>query len=104
MVEPRLNSANAFLDALVNYRHRQDLPASVIDIGFMGSVGMAVENKALVEKLTASGYHFLSEKDLIDALTIAIAYSRPGTDRFMNRSQLGLGLRSPDQSQTLQPG
>ncbi|MCJ1434803.1 hypothetical protein MMC27_004173 [Xylographa pallens] len=88
------NSANAFLDAFVNYRHGHDLPASVVDIGFMGCVGMAVENRALVEKLTAGGYLFLGEQDLIDALTIAIAYSRPGTDRLMNKSQLGLGLRS----------
>lgn len=88
------NSANAFLDAFVNYRHGQNLPASVVDIGFMGCVGMAVENKALVEKLTAGGYHFLGEQDLLDALTIAIAHSRPGKDCFMNKSQLGLGFRS----------
>ena len=88
------NAANAFLDAFVNYRHGQNLPASVVDIGFMGCVGMAVENKALVAKLTAGGYLFLGEQDLIDALTIAIAYSRPGTERFMNKSQVGLGFRS----------
>lgn len=88
------NSANSFLDAFVNYRHGQNLPASVVDIGFMAYVGMAVENRALVEKLKAGGYHFLGEKDLIDALTLAIAYSRPGKDRSMNKSQLGLGLRS----------
>ena len=88
------NSANAFLDAFVNYRHCQNLPASVVDIGFMGCTGMAVENRGLREKLTAYGYHFLGEKDLIDALTIAIAYSRPGKDRSTNKSQLGLGLRS----------
>lgn len=88
------NSANTFLDAFVNYRHGQNLPASVVDIGFMGSVGMAVENRALVEKLKAGGYHFLGKQDLIDALNIAIAYSRPGKDRFMKKSQLGLGFRS----------
>ena len=88
------NSANTFLDAFVNYRHGLHLPASVVDIGFMGCVGMAVENRALVEKLTAGGYHFLCEQDLIDAVTLAIAYSRPGKDRFMNKSQLGLGIRS----------
>ena len=84
------NSANAFLDAFVNYRQSQGLPASVVDIGFMGCVGMAVENKALVEKLTTNGYHFLGEQDLVHALTIAIAYSRPTEDRSMNKSQLGL--------------
>ena len=88
------NSANTFLDAFVNYRHGENLAASVVDIGFMGCVGMAVENRALVEKLTASGYLFLGEQDLIDALTIAIAYSRPGKDPFLNKSHLGLGLRS----------
>ena len=88
------NSANTFLDAFVNYRHSLNLPASVVDIGFMGSVGMAVENRALVETLKAGGYYFLREPDLMDALTMAIVYSRPGKDRFMNKSQLGLGLRS----------
>ena len=88
------NSANTFLDAFVNYRHGLGLPASVVDIGFIGSVGMAVENKALVKKLTAGGYYFLGVKDLVDALTIAVAHSHPGSDRFMNKSQLGLGLRS----------
>lgn len=88
------NSANTFLDAFVNYRHGQNLSASVVDIGFMGCVGMAVENRALIEKLTAGGYYLLDEQDLIDALTVAIAYSRPGKDRFMNKSQLGLGIRS----------
>ena len=87
------NSANAFLDAFVNYRHGQNLPASVVDIGFMGCVGMAVENKALLKRLTADGYHFLSEKDLIDALTLAIEHSRPGEDS-MKKSQVGIGLRS----------
>ena len=88
------NSANAFLDAFVNYRHGQGLPASVVDIGFMGAVGMAMENRALIDQLKTSGYHFLSEQDLVDALTLAIAYSRPGNDRFMNKSQLGLGFRA----------
>ena len=40
------------------------------------------------------GYHFLNEQDLLDALIIAIAYSRPGKDMLMNKSQLGLELRS----------
>jgi hypothetical protein len=88
------NSANAFLDSFVRYRHSHSLPASAVDIGFMGCVGMAVENRALVDKLTASGYHFLGEQDLIDALELAIAYSFPSKDPLMNKSQLGLGFRS----------
>lgn len=88
------NAANSFLDAFVNFRHDQSLPASVIDIGFMGGIGMAVENGALMEKLKAGGYYFLGEQDLIDALLIAIANSHPGEHTFMNKAQLGLGLRS----------
>jgi hypothetical protein len=88
------NSANSFLDAFVNYRHGQNLPASVADIGFMGNIGMAVESEALVRTLKGSGYYFLNERHLIDALTIAVVYSRPGGDRFMHKSQVGLGIRS----------
>ena len=89
------NSANTFLDAFVNYRHGQNLPASVVDIGLMGCTGIMVrENRELNRKLMASGYHFLGEQDLLDALTIAIAHSRPEKDTLMNKSQLGLGLRS----------
>ena len=88
------NAANSFLDAFVNFRHGRGLPAAVVDIGFMGGVGMAVENKALVEKLTASGYYFLEEQDLIDAITIALAHPRPREGQVMNKSQLSLGLRS----------
>ncbi|KAL9114953.1 MAG: hypothetical protein Q9227_001196 [Pyrenula ochraceoflavens] len=88
------NAANSFLDAFVNYRHSQNLPASVADIGFMGDRGMAMENLALVDKLKASGYHFLSEQDLLDALTIAINHSRPGEDPSVKESHVGLGFGS----------
>jgi hypothetical protein len=88
------NAANSFLDTFVQYRHGRNLPVSVIDIGFMGSIGMAMENSALVEKLKAGGYYFLCEQDLIDALTITITNSRPRKDCFLNKSQLGLGFRS----------
>ncbi|CAF9936407.1 MAG: hypothetical protein HETSPECPRED_010329 [Heterodermia speciosa] len=52
---------------------------------------MAAENKVLVEKLTAGGYYFLGEQDLLDALTLAIAHSHSGVEPSM---QLGLGLRT----------
>ncbi|KAL9619044.1 MAG: hypothetical protein Q9160_006299 [Pyrenula sp. 1 TL-2023] len=88
------NAANSFLDAFVNYRHSQDLPASVADIGFMGEIGMAMENLAMVDKFKASGYQFLGEQDLIDALTIAINHSRPEKNALTGKSQLGLGFAS----------
>jgi hypothetical protein len=82
------NSANSFLDAFVKYRHGQGLAASVIDIGFMGGVGMATENSALVTNLKKSGYYFLSEPDLMDALAISIMHSRPGD----KKSHFALGI------------
>lgn len=89
------NSANAFLDAFVNYRHGQNLPASVVDIGLMGCTGIMVrENRELNQKLMAGGYCFLNEQELLDALAISIAYSRPAKDVLFNKSQLGVGLRS----------
>ena len=87
-------AANSFLDAFVNYRHCQGLPASVVDVGFMGSIGMAIEDNVLAEKLKDSGYYFCGEQDLIDALAIAITHSRPRKDQSMNMSQLGFGFRS----------
>lgn len=61
----------------------------------MGCTGIMVrENRELNQKLMAGGYCFLNEQDLLDALAIAIAYSRPAKDVLINKSQLGLGLRS----------
>ena len=91
------NSANTFLDAFVNYRHGLGMPASAIDIGFMGCTGVMVrENKEIYQGLAAGGYLFLGEKELLDALAIAIAYSRPDKDKakLMNKSHLGIGIRS----------
>ena len=89
------NSANTFLDAFVNYRHGLGMPASAIDIGFMGCTGVMIrENKDIYQGLAAGGYLFLGEKELIDAVAIAIAYSRPNKDKFMNKSHLGIGMRS----------
>ena len=89
------NSANTFLDTFVNYRHGQGLPASVIDLGLMGCTGIMVrENREINQGLAAGGYLFLGERELIDALAVAITYSRPAEDRLINKSQLGLGIRS----------
>lgn len=86
------NAANSFLDAFVQYRHGLNLAASVVDIGFMGGVGMAMENSALVKKLKTSGYYFLSEADLIDVLAISIANSRPAKDGLGDKSHLAVGI------------
>ncbi|PVH98314.1 KR-domain-containing protein [Periconia macrospinosa] len=95
------NSANSFLDAFVKYRHGQNLAASVIDIGFMGGVGMATENAALVKNLKKSGYYFLSEPDLIDALAISILHSHPGDQK--SHFALGITTTKPITASSCRP-
>lgn len=95
------NSANSFLDAFVKYRHGQNLNASVVDIGFMGGVGMATENAALVKNLKKSGYYFLSESELIDALAISILHSRPGDKK--SHFALGITTTKPINASSCRP-
>ncbi|KAI9934559.1 hypothetical protein MW887_000174 [Aspergillus wentii] len=66
-------AANTFLDSFVKYRHSQDLPASVLDIGFMGDIGYAAEQSPQTLKIvnTMDG-QILEEKHLLQALEISI--------------------------------
>ena len=95
-------SGNTFLDAFVQYRHRQGLPASVLDIGCMAEIGYVSQTPVVEDALRAIGNHFLQEKDLIDALQLSILRSSilPSTrnhvlsEPFVSYEQLALGLRS----------
>jgi NAD(P)-dependent dehydrogenase (short-subunit alcohol dehydrogenase family) len=48
-------AGNTFLDAFVQYRRSQNLPASSIDIGAMEDAGYLAENKAIREKVLSTG-------------------------------------------------
>ncbi|KAJ5106839.1 hypothetical protein N7456_003514 [Penicillium angulare] len=93
-------SANTFLDAFVQYRHSKGLPASVIDIGVMGEVGFVSENTDTSERFEKTGMHLCKEKDLLDAMTLAIERSSPkpqlnaGVTTYQNPSQIMLGLHT----------
>lgn len=87
-------AANTFLDALVQYRRRQGLPASVLDLGIMGDVGFVSEDPKLRDRLASSSITMLQEKDLMDGLEVAIqsqGMSQSG-DKQKTSGVLAIGL------------
>lgn len=94
-------SGNTFLDAFVQYRHRLGLPCSCVNIGMMEDVGYLLEHPEILDMYRATAMHTLQEQQLLDAIHLALMRSypkhhreEPGINSFVNRSQIGLGLRS----------
>ncbi|KAI1738583.1 putative polyketide synthase [Xylaria scruposa] len=92
-------AANTFLDAFVQYRHRQGCTASVIDVGVMGEVGFVSQNFHIQDRIEKTGMQILREQHLLDALALACDRSKPLPNRpFSNNgaykfpSQLLIGL------------
>ncbi|GKT50417.1 highly reducing polyketide synthase gloL [Colletotrichum spaethianum] len=94
------NAANTYLDAFVRYRHHLGLPASVIDIGVVGGVGVIASTDNMQDRARAAGYHVLREEDLLEAITISMHHVRPSSATFSrydvcrHLSQMALGLWS----------
>ncbi|KAL0938256.1 polyketide synthase [Colletotrichum truncatum] len=93
------NSANTYLDAFVRYRHHLGLPASVIDIGIMGGIGIIASTGNMQDRARSAGYHILREQDLLEAITISMHHSRPSPtpsqdNAYHHLSQMALGLWS----------
>jgi len=97
------SAANTFLDAFVQYRHSQGLPASVIDIGVMEDIGYVSEHSYVLDALKSTHLHMLHEQDLLDGLQLAIERSLPTSQSpatpsiaqtHINPSQIVIGLRS----------
>ncbi|OJJ78433.1 uncharacterized protein ASPGLDRAFT_62541 [Aspergillus glaucus CBS 516.65] len=71
-------AANTFLDSFVKYRHSKQLPASVLDIGFMGDIGYAAEQSPQTLKVvTTMDGQILEEKHLLQALEISVLSQFP---------------------------
>ncbi|KAM7216063.1 Acyl transferase domain containing protein [Rhypophila decipiens] len=92
-------AANTFLDAFVQFRQAQGLPASVIDLGVVGDVGYVSERKDLLDRLKDRHTFTIYEQQLLDAVELSIKQSRKqsgdeDTNGFVCPSQLLLGLRS----------
>ena len=92
-------AANTFLDAFVQYRHSTNLVASVIDVGLMGDIGFAAENRSILKSLGKTGMYILREQDLLDSINLALKKCRPsqpysGKKIYQPLGQVGLGLNT----------
>lgn len=91
-------AANTFLDAFVQYRHRNGLVASVIDVGVMADVGFVARTAGLLERLEKTVMRPVREKELLDTMILAKERSQPSQRRrhaneaYTSVSQILLGL------------
>jgi aryl carrier-like protein len=91
-------AASSFLDAFVQYRQQQNLPASVIDLGPLDDIGHVAERPKLLDELRRIGAPFLKETDFLESLELAIQSSHLPTcgapsiaSSFINRAQFVVG-------------
>ncbi|OJZ83788.1 hypothetical protein ASPFODRAFT_73203 [Aspergillus luchuensis CBS 106.47] len=90
-------AANTFMDAFVQFRHRSHLPASVIDIGAVESIGHLADNPEIFEQIKILDSCRMTQKDLFDAVTIAISHGLPSQDHdshaYANPAQFITGFK-----------
>ncbi|CAG8955553.1 hypothetical protein HYFRA_00009507 [Hymenoscyphus fraxineus] len=94
-------SANTFLDAFVQYRKNQGLPASDIDIGAVDGIGYISQTSGLMQKMGGAGFKPVKEEELLDALMVAMQTKHPSNDEpqpakspFVEQNTFVLGLSS----------
>ena len=93
-------SANTFLSAFAQYRSNLGLPTFAINIGGIKEVGFVAENEAVLQRFNVYGLHWISEQELLDALSLAIMSGKKGQDQdqdqgqFVDHSSFVLGLAS----------
>jgi acyl carrier protein len=92
-------AGNTFLDAFVQYRHSLSPPCSTVNIGVMEDVGYLPDHPEKLDMYHATSLHTLRERQLLDAIQLMLIRSQPAacsrsSSAFVNRGQLGLGIRS----------
>lgn len=70
-------SANTFLDAMARYRAGMGLAASVVDIGAVEDIGVIARSEGLMDRMKASGFKKISERELLDAIALAMSQPQP---------------------------
>lgn len=93
------SAANSFLDAFVQYRHRANLPASVVDIGAMSDVGFVSQSHSMITMFEKSGIRLLREQEFLDAMALAMLRSSPNiasptNGSYSEPSQILTGLET----------
>ncbi|KAJ5631672.1 fatty acid synthase S-acetyltransferase [Penicillium longicatenatum] len=74
-------AANCFLDAFVKVCRAEGCPACVIQLGVMAGIGYVSQNLELRDKWSEYTAYMLNEKDLLQAVQVAIEKARlTGTD------------------------
>lgn len=68
------------MDAFVQYRHSQSLPASAIDVGAVEGIGWTAENTKTLERSKWLESAVMSQQELFQAVTLAILGSDAAKD------------------------
>ncbi|KAI9037690.1 type I polyketide synthase [Aspergillus affinis] len=98
-------AASTFLDSFVQFRQRQGLPASVIDLGVMEDIGFVSQHPTILENLRRAGARLIRENDFLGSLQLAIRASSEAppappslSSTYVNPAQfvVGLGQHPPD--------
>lgn len=105
-------AANSFLDAFVQYRRNKRLPASVLNLGFVGDVGVVSQDQKLLNRADALGTRLVRETDIMDALELVISDSSVVTrniksdEKYLSQPYalaIGLALTKPLSDSTTVP-
>ncbi|KAJ5770265.1 Acyl transferase/acyl hydrolase/lysophospholipase [Penicillium nucicola] len=90
-------AANTFMDAFVQFRHRSQLPASVINIGAVQGIGHVADNPTILDNLKLLECARMSQKDLFNAIIVSISHGpgpkSHGDSCYANPAQFITGLR-----------